>query len=397
MLACTASIPLQAAEPLSDLLARNSVGNTLSWIDASEDRAVETLVSLASIVSPSGAEEERARWVAARMRAIGLDDVHVDETFNVVGRIKGRSGRALVFVTMLDDLATIEALQRSAERGPRRKADRVVGPATEIQSANAAALLAAEALVLSGVEPEHDIVFAGVAQEETGLGGMKALFDSWKDRDAVWVDVLGDGEEIVYGAGTIHWWKITAHGAGGHTEQDELPNANLAIARAVDGILALPHPDRHDDTFLNIGIIRSGEVYNHKPETGWFSLDLRSMERDVVAEMEDGVRAILEHVEADTGIRLEMESISVMDGGQVPGARESRLVRLAIEASRHLGYEPEVSQKGCCNMSVPVSHGRLAIGVHGERGGQRATAEEWASIPAMMRTARHVALLALSY
>jgi len=344
--------PCNAAQP-PETLARKDIRQAVDWLDASEDRAVETLLSLASIVSPSGGEQERAGWVAARMRAIGLEDVHVDETSNVVGQIQGRSGRAIVFITMLDDLATIEALQRSAERGPRREADRVVGPATEIQSVNAAALLAAEALVRAGVEPEHDIVFAAVAQEETGLGGMKALFDTWKDRDAVWVDVLGDGAEIVYGAGTIHWWKVTAIGAGGHTEHDDLPNANLAIARAVDGILSLPHPDRYDDTFINVGIIRSGEVFNHKPETGWFSLDLRSMRRDVVTEMEDDVRAVLEEVEADTGVRFEMHPDAVMDGGQVPGALESRLVRLAIEASRHLGYEPDVSPKGCCNMSVP--------------------------------------------
>jgi hypothetical protein len=92
-----------------------------------------------------------------------------------------------------------------------------------------------------------------------------------------------------------------------------------------------------------------------------------------------------------------MESTVTIDGGQVQGARESRLVRLSIEVARHLGYEPTVSARGCCNMSVPVSHGRLAIGLHGVRGGSRATAEEWASIPAMVRTAKHVALLAAAY
>jgi acetylornithine deacetylase/succinyl-diaminopimelate desuccinylase-like protein len=273
----------------------------------------------------------------------------------------------------------------------------VVGPATEVQSVNAATLLAAEALVRSGLEPEHDIVFAAVTQEETGLGGMKALFERWEEREPVWVDVLGDGSEIVYGAGTIHWWKVTAVGAGGHTEQDDVPNANLAIARAVDEILSLPHPGLHEDTHLNIGMISSGRVFNHKPESGWFSLDLRSMRPEVVAEMEDDIRTILTRVENHTEIELRMDPVMTIDGGQIPGARDADLVRLASDVARHLGLEPVISEKGCCNMAVPVSHGRLAIGLHGERGGARATPDEWADIPAMMRTARFVALMAAAY
>jgi hypothetical protein len=44
-------------------------------------------------------------------------------------------------------------------------------------------------------------------------------------------------------------------------------------------------------------------------------------------------------------------------------------------------------------MNVAVGAGTLAIGLGGERGGDRATATEWASIPVMINTARHVALL----
>jgi hypothetical protein len=226
---------------------------------------------------------------------------------------------------------------------------------------------------------------------------MKTLFDAWKDRAIGWIDVLGDGQEIVYGAGFIHWWKIIAHGKGGHTEEDVAPSVNLGIARAVDRIHSLAHTETYDHIFINVAIIRSGEVYNHKPSTGWFSLDLRSMEGEIIQRIETDVKAVLKGVEEETGIRFEMQSVTSLDGGQVPGARESRLVQLALEISRYLASEPIVSPRGCCNMSVPVSHGRLAIGLHGIRGGQRATAAEWASIPAMIRTAKHVLLLAAAY
>jgi acetylornithine deacetylase/succinyl-diaminopimelate desuccinylase-like protein len=331
------------------------------------------------------------------MREIGLEDVQIDATSNAVGRIKGRSGKAIVFITTLDDLATIAELQRTGGKRPHREADKVIGPATEVQSVNAATLLAAEALVRAKLTPEHDIVFASVSQEETGLIGMNALYKAWKDRAVGWIDVLGDGQEIVYGAGFVHWWRIVAQGSGGHTEEGGKPTVNLGIARAVDRILSLTHAIKYDYTFINVGIIRSGKVYNHKPSSGWFSLDLRSMKGEVIHEIETEVKAVLKQVESETGIRFGMQSVTKLEGGQVPGSRESRLVQLAVDVSRHLGYDSVVSPRGCCNMSIPISQGRLAIGLHGVRGGLRATAEEWASIPAMMRTAKFVTLLAAAY
>lgn len=369
--------------------------SSLEWIEASEDQVVKTLISLSSIISPSGNETDRAHFIAERMREIGLKDVSVDEIFNVTGRIKGISGKAIVFVTMLDDLPEIGELQKTGFHATRKK-DRVLGPATEIQSCNAAVLLGAEAIVRSGIIPEHDIVFASVAQEELALVGMKVLFDKLKDQTIAWVEVLGDGEKIVYGAPYLHWWKIIAYGKGGHTG-DPSPNVNLGISRAVSSILTLPFPKQYDNTFINVGIIQSGNLYNHKPKSGWFSLDIRSTTGQTVQNIESEVKNILKQVKEETDIRLEMEKVAIIDGRQLPGASESRLVILAEEISKYLGNKPDLSSNGCCNMMIPISQGQLAIGLHGDVGGQRATAEEWASIPAMIKTAKFVVLLATNF
>jgi hypothetical protein len=45
-------------------------------------------------------------------------------------------------------------------------------------------------------------------------------------------------------------------------------------------------------------------------------------------------------------------------------------------------------------MNIPIGGGTLAIGIGGERGGQRGFADEWADIPSMMRTAKQILLLA---
>jgi acetylornithine deacetylase/succinyl-diaminopimelate desuccinylase-like protein len=395
----------RAADPIQEVAGRPAVRAALAAVNRSEGRTVATLIELASIVSPSGREHQRAAAVARRMREIGLTRVAVDSTPNVVGTIPGTSGRAIVFVTMLDDLPIIESFQREGRR-PAREGSRVVGPAVELQSSVAAMLTAAEALLQGGVRPRHDLVFAGVAREETGLQGMAALYAQLKDRAVGFVEILGDGHRIQYGArGATAWWRIVARGPEGHTRNGGLPNVNQAIARAVDAIFALPHPERYRDrqTAINVGTIQSGiaspmrpiAAFNYKPPTGWFSLDVRSSDRAIVEEIGQEVDAILRRVRSETSISLDMVPEFQSLGGQIPGARDSLLTRTATAVSRYFGYEPELSDSGCCNMRVPISHGTLAIGLHGrERGGSRATLDEWADIPNMMSTARHVTLLA---
>lgn len=389
---------VQESEVLQEALADEAVREALAAIDANVERTAGFLADIAAIVSPSGHEHDRARSVAARMREIGLQEVRVDESPNAVGVVPGSSGRALVFIATLDDLAGVADHQRAAPHPPRIEGDRVVGPGTNTSSTTAAVLAAAEALVQSGIQPYHDIVFAAVAQEETGLVGMNNIYDEYRDRAVGFVDVLGDGRSISYGALGIHWWRVVAHGPPGHSLGGGLPNVNQGIAGAVERILALPQPQEYNElrTVLNIAQIHSGTVFNHKPESGWFSLDLRSLDGDVISEMEADVREILASVSEETGITFEMEPFQITPGGQIPGALDSKLVQTSVAISRHMGFEPRLGNSGSSNMNVAVGQGTLAIGLGGGRGGDRATPDEWADIPAMLRTAKHVLLLAVA-
>ncbi len=381
---------------LEAALADPTIAGALATVEQRTSETADFLAGIAAIESPSGQEQKRAEAVAQRMRQIGLSDVRVDTAPNAIGRIRGRSGRALVFVSTLDDLATVAVHQRNAPAPPRVQGDRVVGPGTNTSSTSAALLTAAEALVDGGFAPAHDLVFAAVAQEETGLVGMKQLYDEYHDRAIAFVDVLGDGRRISCGAIGIHWWKVIAEGPPGHSLGGGVPNVNQGIARAVDRILQLPHPDRHADrrTIINVAMLESGAVYNHKPATGWFSLDVRSLDAPIIEAIEAEVRAILARVTDETTIVLRMEPFQLTPGGQIPGARGSTLVRAAVAASRYLGYEPRLSDTGSSNMNVAVAGGTPAIGLGGSRGERRGYPDEWADIQAMMRTARHIVLLA---
>lgn len=380
---------------LDNALEDSGVVEALQYVERHQAETAALLAEVGAIRSPSGEELERARYVAARMEAIGLTNVRVDESPNAIGVIPGRSGRALVFVGTLDDLAPVAEHQKTSGP-PRVVADRVTGPGTHTSSTTVAMLAAAESIVAAGLVPEHDLIFAAVAQEETGLVGMKNLYRDLGDRALAYVDVLGDGRRISYGAIVIHWWRVVGQGPAGHSLGGGLPNVNRGLARAIEAIFDLPDPEREKDsrTVINISMIRSGAVFNHKPESGWFSLDIRSLEESVVSSIETDVRAILERVGAETETSLSLEPFQLTPGGQIPGARDSELVTTAEAISRHLGFDPELSNRGSSNLNVAIGNGTLAIGLGGQRGENRAQPDEWASIPAMMDTARHVLLLA---
>ncbi len=392
-LACALALPRAAQSQPATLAMRLD-----QLVDARRDSLAATLVRLATIQSPSGEELERAQAVAAQMRAIGLTDVVVDKMPNVTGRIRGSlpdaTRRAIVFVATLDDLAPVAQHQRNAGRAPYVSGDQVVGPGTNTSSTTAAVLGAAQALVAAGVRPQHDLVFAAVAQEETGLVGMKALYADWKSRADAFVDVLGDGRSLTYGAISIHWWRVWAYNQGGHTLSGGLPNVNQGIARAVDRILAIPQPPANTRSVLNISMIRSGDVVNRKPDSAWFSVDIRALEAPAIDRNEAAVRAVLDSVSRETGTRFDMRPLQQTAGGQIVGADTSKLVRASVSIAKALGMMPQLGNAGSSNLNVAIAGGTLAIGMGGERGGARAEPGEFADIPSMMRSAKFVARLA---
>jgi acetylornithine deacetylase/succinyl-diaminopimelate desuccinylase-like protein len=397
-IALSLSAPALAQRPLDNTINDPAVQRGLAQIDATRNLSAQQLVTIGGIISPSGQELERAQAVAALMREIGLQDVEITASPNAIGRIPGSSGKAIVFVATLDDLATVAEHQRAAGTPPVIEGDRVVGPGTNTSLTTIALLSAARALIEQGFTPEHDIVFAAVAEEETGLRGMRALYADYEDRALEFIDVLGEGSSLSYGALGIHWWRVHAYGPPGHTLNGGLPNVNQAIGRAVDRILQIPDPALFDDrrTRLNVAILSSGAVFNHKPETGWFSLDVRSLDPEHIESMEQQTQAILTQVTEELGISFEMESVSMTPPGQIPGALNSELVQNSIAISNFLGTDPTLSNAGSANLNVAIAGGTLSIAISSERGGQRGFADEWADLEVLQRTAKNVFLTAIT-
>ena len=183
-----------------------------------------------------------------------------------------------------------------------------------------------------------------------------------------------------------------AHGAAGHTLMGGIPNVNQGIGRAVDRILRFQISASERLSTWQCSKAAPSSITSRTE--GWFSLDIRSPDAAKVGAIEATVRQILNQVAAETGTTLTLEPVQLTPGGQIPGAAESPLVTTSAVDRSPTGADGGVERRRI------VEHERRHRWRNACHRPWRRTwrtsggAWEFADIPAMVRSAKHVVLLA---
>ncbi len=105
---------------IADILRRPEVRAALAGFQTRIDSAIEQIIAIQQIPSPTFAEEERARYIEEQFHEIGLADVTRDTMNNVYGRLPGSEpDRApLVISAHLDTVFPIETDLSTRREGP---------------------------------------------------------------------------------------------------------------------------------------------------------------------------------------------------------------------------------------------------------------------------------------
>lgn len=195
------------------------------------------------IQTPSMPREEAAvaRLVVDEMRALGFDEVWLDEIGNANGRIHGRdrSLGAVVFNSHLDhvdpgDLSLWPVPPYSGEIADGRVLGR---GACDIKGPLAVQIYSMGAVIRQDLRPRRDIVFTGVVQEEIGGAGAKY----WIDHLDYEVDLIVLGEpsdnNIALGHRGGVWAWLKFEGRSVHASvPDKGVNPNYALAAFLNAL-----------------------------------------------------------------------------------------------------------------------------------------------------------------
>lgn len=377
-----------AAQPAARL------DRALAYLEANHQRHLDKQVEITEIPAPTFHEAERARFLAAEFRRVGLADVEIGRQGNVLGWRKGATqsastaggGDVLVLAAHLDI-----SFEKGVVTKVRKEGKRWWAPGIGDDSRGLACLLAiAEALDHAGIETKRTILFvANVGEEGLGdLAGVKHLFreSPYKARLKSFISIDGTGDgRIVNGGNGVKRYRVSVKGPGGHSYGNfGRPNAAHALGRIMTRIAAFEVPAQPKTTF-NIGRIGGGTAVNAIAEEAWMEVDLRS---EAPAELDRLELKMMEAVRLGAAEENEFrkasgQSVTVetkLVGNRPAGETSSShpLVQAAVAAAQATGQPTPRLTFSSTDANLPISLGIPAITLPGGgAGGNAHSLEEW--------------------
>jgi tripeptide aminopeptidase len=370
---------------------RQVLENLAGIIDGRRDALVARIRRIAEIPSPTFEETGRTEYLMDAFRAAGLKDVYSLPLGSVLGfTAKGGAPVDLLLAAHIDTV-----FPAGTDVSTRIEGGRLMGPGTGDDAANVAAIVTlAEILNETGIHPAGNIAFCGTVREEGlgNLGGITEVLDAMGRRVAAVIAVDGVMPNITHRSQAIRRYGVTVRGPGGHSwNHFGTPSAVHEAARMVAALASVEVPTDPRTTF-NVGRISGGTSVNAIAQECYMEVDLRSLEREAVGDLETEFLRIVAEVPA-AGIEVETKLI-----GHRPGASidpEHDLVRTARSAGAYIGLGTALNAAST-DAALALSRGIPAIAFGTYRGGGTHTLEEYLETESVTTGLKWLALTVLA-
>lgn len=354
------------------------VEEALAWLGESLDEVLDETLHLCQIPAPTFEEAERAVYVAERMRAIGLADVHIDGISNVTGILSHGSAQPTTLVVAHIDTV----FPRATPLTVRRTRQRLYGPGIGDNCVAVASMLhVAAAMQRLTPAPPGRVIFAASVGEE-GLGnlcGIRALLDTWQGQIDAVLAVEGHGIDELrsVGIGSTRL-EVTFSGPGGHSwGAFGAPSAIHAMGSAIHELARLQVP-QHPKTTFNVGVVEGGGSVNTIAPRASMLVDLRSVEPEHLLQLETRVAHLLHEVQQATGVEVRSTVV-----GKRPAATldERHPLCTGVQSMRrYLRLRPALHGAASTDANLPLSRGIPAVCLGITRGALAHTVEEYIDV-----------------
>jgi acetylornithine deacetylase/succinyl-diaminopimelate desuccinylase-like protein len=388
-----------------DLAARPEVRQALTYVDRQFEQQVAEWIRLTEIPGLSGHEQARAAYIAGELRALGLTP-ETDSLGNVWAVRRGvGAGPTVVFAAHMDTVHPLDTPLKV-----RREPDGTLhAPGiSDDTAALAAQLQALRAMRDAKVETRGDVIFLFTVQEEIGLKGMYHWAEQHKGVADMLVAVDGGLGPVNYGALGIYWSRMTFTGDGAHTLRSRnQPNPVRAAARCINDIYDVPLPPADDPVpaIYNVGgLLTGGKVVNAIPQEVTFSVDLRTVDPELLKRLDAAIVAKCEAAATWQKVTFRREWIQRSEAGgrpeQLADRRAHPIVQTAIDVLRFLDIAlpkgREAVPSGSTDANVGVLLGIPTVSIGAASGGGAHTLQEWARTDTARTGTHQIVLLAVS-
>jgi tripeptide aminopeptidase len=310
--------------------------------DGERQRLNETFQALCRTESPSRQERACADWVAAELRALGLeveeDDAgaRVGSTAgNLLARIAGRGEQSILLCAHLDTVPLSAAVEPViVDGGWENSNDGILGA----DNKSAVAILIELARRLVSNPPQVGVELLFTVCEEVSLRGSRE-FDVTRLRSSfgyVFDHATPIGEIVL--SSPSHQ-RLVADMRGRAAHAGVRPEAGRSAVAAVAHAIAQMRLGRLDeDTTANVGTIEGGTAINVVPERCRIEAEVRSVEEDklqvAMTDMIDRLQDAANTFECDVDLTVER----MFEGYRIR-PRASHVV-IAERALQACGYQP---------------------------------------------------------
>ena len=368
-----------------------------AFIEENRENIIKEWILLTEIPAPSGHEEKRAQYMKKQFEAAGLDEAYIDGGGNAVGIWKGTDkGKNIVFGAHMDTV-----FQDVWEIKVKREGNLLKAPGIGDDTASCINLLwSIRALKHAGFMPKNTYYLVGTVREEVDFGGMKYFLDNSKEKIDVVVALDGGLGGFSYGALGFGGGRITFRGPGAHTMRSlGVPNPIVAANKAIERIyeISLPTEPQESWTVINVGMINGGKVDNAVPQECFFTIDLRSGDQAEIEKAQVQIKKICHEVAKEVGAELEIKLNNEDRAAQLPGARDSFLVRTAEDILKFLQVENiRISPLGSTDANVGIERGIPSINLGRAYGRYNHSLREEAEIDSLFIGMKQDILMILS-
>ncbi len=347
-------------------------------------RLLDSFLDLVRIDSPSGEEAAIARYLATRLKDLGLT-VELDPIHNLVARLPGQ-GQSVMLAAHMDTVMPGRGIKPVVKDGVVRSDGTTILGADD--KAGIAVILETLTELAESGQPHPPLEVVITVQEETGLNGAKGLDRSGlQSRLGISLDAGGPPGAIVVSAPTHDLVTAVVHGQAAHAGAN--PEAGInAIKVAAEAIHNMPLGRIDAETTANIGIIQGGRARNIVPDRVELTGEARSRNVARLEAQTAVMRRVLEEAAKAFDTTVEVNVTRSYLGYEL--GPDAPMVYALSEACRSEGIEPElVPTGGGSDANIFNGDGRqvvnLSMGASGEH-----TTHEQVAVDDMVTCARIV-------